>query len=92
MFAARPAGYYARLSQGGHTVVPHDSTFAYLKPTDVQVMTMERLRTAAAVYAELVVAEVPDGPDRDYALRKFREVAMWVNIALTREQDGSPRH
>ena len=26
-----------------------------------------------------------------YALRKFREVAMWANIAITRNPDGSPK-
>ena len=36
-------------------------------------------------------ALIPDGPDKTYMLRKFREVAMWANIAITRNPDGSPR-
>lgn len=40
---------------------------------------------------EAVDALLPDGPDKTYALRKHREVAMWTNIAITRQPDGSPR-
>ena len=66
-------------------------TFAYLQPTDAQKERMERLRTASAVFASLLEEHIPDGPDKTYTLRKFREVAMWANVAVTREADGSPR-
>lgn len=69
----------------------HSSTFDYLKPTDEQVATMNDLRHRASVYAQAVDAAIPDGPDKTYLLRKFREVAMWVNIAITRNPDGSQR-
>lgn len=69
----------------------HDSTFEYLKPTDNQVEVMAKMRGEAAQFARAVDALVPDGPDKTYILRKFREVAMWVNIAITRQPDGSPR-
>jgi len=52
---------------------------------------MQTLRDAARTYAEVVDELVPEGPDKTYALRKLREVAVWVNIAITRHPDGSPR-
>lgn len=66
-------------------------TFGYLRPTEDQMETMQMLRDASAKYAELLEANVPEGPDKTYLLRKLREVAMWVNIAITRNPDGSPR-
>lgn len=67
------------------------TTFEYLKPTDDQVKQMSVVREAAKVYATALDAALPDGPDKTYVLRKLREVAMWANIAITRQPDGSPR-
>ncbi len=69
----------------------HSSTFEYLKPTDDQIETMAKVRGDAASFAKTLEALLPDGPDKTYALRKFREVSMWANIAITRQPDGSPR-
>lgn len=69
----------------------HSSTFEYLKPTGVQMSGMELARQAAKQYADTMETLLPDGPDKTYLLRKFREVAMWANIAITRNADGSPR-
>ena len=69
----------------------HPSTFEYLKPIDAQLAMMERLRKAAADYGRVLDENVPDGEDKVYLLRKLREVAMWVNVAITRTADGSPR-
>ena len=69
----------------------HSSTFEYLKPTDAQVEKMGRLRVVAKLYADALEIELPDGPDKTYALRKMREVAMWANVAITRNADGTPR-
>lgn len=69
----------------------HRTTFEYLKPTDTQLNTMQAAREAAAAYAQALDELLPDGPDKTYALRKHREVAMWANIAITRNADGSPR-
>jgi hypothetical protein len=69
----------------------HSSTFEYLQPTEAQKSEMEICRKAAADYAKTVMPMLPDGPDKTYMLRKFREVAMWENIAITRNPDGSPR-
>lgn len=69
----------------------HETTFGYLQPTDKQIDRMAPCRTAADEYAAIIDLNVEDGPDKTYLLRKLREVAMWVNIAITRQPDGSPR-
>lgn len=69
----------------------HDSTFEYLKPTEAQLRDMQSARIAAAGYAAVLDALLPAGPDKTYLLRKLREVAMWANVAITRQADGSPR-
>ena len=69
----------------------HESTFEYLKPTDEQLEQMGTVRKATADYAEVLMATVPDGPDKTYLLRKLREVGMWANVAITRHHDGTPR-
>jgi hypothetical protein len=67
------------------------STFEYLKPTDVQMDTMARVREAAKAFAEVLDRELPSGPDKTFALRNHRTTAMWANVAITRQPDGSPR-
>ena len=67
------------------------STFEYLKPTDSQLAKMAVVRAAASDYEANLTDNIPDGPDKTYLLRKLREVAMWANIAITRNPDGSPR-
>ena len=69
----------------------HESTFHYLKPTDEQMALMGEARDAAAAYAGTLSRVVPDGPDKTYIMRKLREAAMWANVAITRQTDGSPR-
>lgn len=69
----------------------HPSTFEYLKPTDEQVAAMSIVREAARVYAEVLGIHLPDGADKTFVLRAHRSNAMWANVAITREQDGTPR-
>lgn len=69
----------------------HPSTFEYLKPTDAQIERMAILREAAKVYADTVDALLLDGPDKTFVLRAHRANAMWVNVAVTRQADGTPR-
>lgn len=69
----------------------HESTFGYIKPTDQQMFVMHEAREAVAIYAVVLERLVPEGPDKTYLLRKLREVAMWANVAITRNADGSPR-
>jgi len=69
----------------------HESTFEYLKPTDAQIDTMSRVREAAKVFAAVLNADLPDGPDKTFTIRNHRATAMWANVAITRQPDGSPR-
>jgi len=69
----------------------HASTFDYLKPTDGQMKQMEDARAAAKAYALVLIELLPEGPDKTYTLRKLREVAMWANVCISRQADGSPR-
>ena len=69
----------------------HPSTFVYLKPTDEQVDVMNHLRKVTAKYATAIDQALDDGPDKTYILRRIRETAMWINVALTRLPDGTPR-
>ncbi len=69
----------------------HASTFQYMKPNDAQMDKMSVLRDAAAEYADILEKELPDGPDKTFILRSHRSVAMWANVAVTRNPDGSPR-
>lgn len=69
----------------------HNSTYEYLKPTDEQLEVMSRIRQAAKVYGEVLEKELPDGADKTYIIRNHRSNAMWANVSITREQDGTPR-
>lgn len=69
----------------------HASTYEYLKPTDEQLARMARVRAAAKIYGEVLEAELPDGPDKTFTIRGRRSNAMWANVAITRQPDGTPR-
>ena len=65
--------------------------FEFLQPSAEQIDDMAVCRKAAAEYAQCLEMLVPEGPDKTYLLRKLREVSMWVNVAITRQADGTPR-
>jgi hypothetical protein len=69
----------------------HASTYEYLKPSPTMLEQMARVRAAAKAYSDVIEAELPDGPDKTYMLRAHRSNAMWANVAITRNPDGSPR-
>jgi hypothetical protein len=69
----------------------HPTTFDYLKPTDEQMEIMGGCREAAREYADFLEANLDDGPDKTFILRQVREIAMWVNVCVTRNADGSAR-
>jgi hypothetical protein len=69
----------------------HASTFEYLKPTDEQMKTMTVARALFATFTKDMDDLIPDGPDKTYLMRQLRDCAMWANIAITRNPDGSPR-
>lgn len=69
----------------------HESTFNYLAPTDKQ---KDDMAIVHGKFMELVFGMdqfIPDGSDKTYLIRKLREVAMWANVAITRNPDGSSR-
>jgi hypothetical protein len=70
----------------------HSSTFEYLKPTDAQIEDMAALRNATFDYYKALDDNLPEGPDKTYIIRKLRELAMWNNVAITRQADGTPRN
>lgn len=69
----------------------HESTYEYLKPTDDQLEAMAKVRSAAKAYGDALEALLPDGPDKTFVIRAHRSNAMWANVAITRQPDGSPR-
>lgn len=69
----------------------HPSTFEYLKPSDEQIERMNIVRKAAADYCKILENFLPDGPDKTYVIRNHRSNAMWANVAITRQPDGTPR-
>jgi hypothetical protein len=69
----------------------HPATFDYLAATEKMKATMERVRAAAKVFADVVQEELPEGPDKTHTLRQLRTTAFWANVAITRHPDGSPR-
>jgi len=69
----------------------HSSTFEYLKPTDEQIEIMAKVRRAAKDYADVLDELLPDGPDKTFIVRAHRSNAMWANVAITRQADGTPR-
>jgi hypothetical protein len=69
----------------------HESTYEYLKPTDGQIEQMAKVRAAAKAYGEALEMWLPDGPDKTFVIRAHRSNAMWANVAITRQPDGTPR-
>lgn len=69
----------------------HTTTFEYLKPTDEQIERMSVVRAKFAAFVIDLDYLLPNGADKTYVLRHIRESAMWANVSITREADGTPR-
>jgi hypothetical protein len=69
----------------------HDTAFEYLKPTDAQMKTMSDCRMAFTQFASEIDKLLPEGPDKTHIMRRLRDCAMWANVTITRNPDGSPR-
>ena len=69
----------------------HATVFEYLKPSDDQLQHMARVRIAFAEFVSRIDVDIPEGPDKTYLMRQLRDCAMWANIAISRNPDGSPR-
>lgn len=67
------------------------STFEYLKPSHKQIDVMNGFREEFAKLADKIDRHLIDGADKTYIMRRLRTTAMWVNVALTRTADGTPR-
>ncbi len=59
--------------------------FTYHKPDPDDISRYNKLREAAAAFAEVVVAETPPGEDQSVAVRKIREAVMTANAAVALE-------
>ena len=68
-----------------------DGAFDYLAPTGSQVSDMAVLRRAAREYGRALDKILPDSADKMFCLRTLRTVAMWANVCVTRNDDGSHR-
>ena len=68
-----------------------ERTYQYLQPTEAQIKAMAELREAAKEYSDVLEAILPDGPDKTWCIRNHRTTAMWANVAVDRNPDGSPR-
>lgn len=69
----------------------HSSAFEYLPPSPDQLEEMKRVRILFTEFAAALDSALIDGPDKTYIFRHLRESAMWANVCLTRNGDGSPR-
>lgn len=69
----------------------HPTTYEFLKPTEAQIEAMAKIRKAAKDYNDILDAVLPDGPDKTFVIRAHRSNAMWANVAITRQPDGTPR-
>jgi hypothetical protein len=52
---------------------------------------MAKLRSASKAYGDALEGLLPDGPDKTFVIRAHRSNAMWANVAITRQADGTPR-
>jgi hypothetical protein len=52
---------------------------------------MSSVRANFTSVAFFIDAALPEGPEKTYIMRHLRGCAMWANVALTRNPDGSPR-
>ena len=59
-----------------------DHIFTYHPPTPSDVQKYATLRDAAKAFAQVVVDNVPDGPDKSDAIRKIWEAIMTANAAI----------
>ena len=59
-----------------------DNIFSYHAPEPDQVPKYYALRTAAKVFAQVIVSNTPACPDQTVAIRKVREAVMTANAAV----------
>lgn len=60
-------------------------------PAPGQIEAMKILNKAAKDYADVILELLEDGADRDYIIRRIREIAMWCNVCVLKHDDGADR-
>jgi hypothetical protein len=59
-----------------------DNWFTYHKPTEGQPEKYEAIRSAARVFAGVIVDNTPSSADQTAAIRKIREASMTANASI----------
>jgi hypothetical protein len=59
--------------------------------SDDRQATLQALQEAAHEYVSHIIELVPEGADKTYLMRKFHEVTMWVQVAVSREVHAEKR-
>lgn len=60
--------------------------FTYHAPKPGQPERYKTLRDKALELAELINKEVPEGPERDYAIVFVESAVMWANAGIARRE------
>lgn len=69
----------------------HPTTYDALAPSVDQLARILALRKATKAYADVVESIVPEGKMRDRVLIDLLGIESLAIIAVTREDDGTPR-
>jgi hypothetical protein len=69
----------------------HPHAFDSIKPTEAQLLAMQKVRDGAKEFYELLDRVVPDGPDKTFVVRQLMGLVMWANRAVMHRPDGAPR-
>jgi len=67
-----------------------EMVFGYHERTTEQKARLHNLRRAAGLHAAVLLTECPGGPEREIALQRVQEAAMWANAAVSRLSRNTP--
>lgn len=68
-----------------------EDVFESVEPNPTQAMQLEAVRKAAKAFGIVLNANMPNGPDKTFAMRTLRTALMWASVAITKNPDGTPR-
>jgi archaellum biogenesis ATPase FlaH len=63
--------------------------FVYIKPTELSVETITKIRNACQDLNKLILDEIPQSRERALAITKLEELSMWANKAIVFNQTES---
>lgn len=66
----------------GHKNFDPDYVFHHHHATPEKVASYNAIHASAQAFAEVILAQTPEGADQDAALRLLRETAMMANAAI----------